>query len=176
MEIARKVTVGGINNVRKGFKGITEKTFVARILGIVHSAKVEDGQLGAYVKFQGEFQGTNMHGEITAAPVCMLPEPAASMLHAAVQGSEGSVKFGFDFYVVPDESVAIGYKYVTTPLVEAKPSNPLADMLASMPELPKLPTPKQAQIDLEKPAAESVHQKAEEPAANPAPQKGGKAK
>jgi hypothetical protein len=168
MEIARKVTIGGINGVRKGFKGIKEKTFVARILGIVNDARIEDGQLGAYVKFTGEFQATNMDGVVTAAPVCMLPEPASGMLHSAFENSDGSVKFGFDFFVVPDESVAIGYKYSTVPLVEAKPSNPLADMLQSMPALPALAAPKQPELpiapDAEKPAENPTNSAEAKPA------------
>lgn len=159
MQIARKITIGGLNGVRKGFKGITEETFVARIVGIVQSSKVEEGQLGSYIKFTGEFQGTNMDGLVTMAPVCMLPEPAASMLHTAVNESEGSVKFGFDFFVVPDESVAIGYKYSITPLIETKPSNPLTDMLATFRAIPV--TLKQPQLNLS--IVDKAEKKAEEP-------------
>ncbi len=169
MQVERKLTIGGMNGVRKGFKGIKEKTFVARVLGIVNSATVEDGQLGAYHKFVGEFQGTNQNGELFTAPVCMLPEPASGMLYTAVQSAEGgSVKFGFDFHVVPDESVAIGYKYATTPLLETKPSNPLAEMLASIPALPQLAAPSQPALTGTEPATEKPAENAAEKSAEKA--------
>lgn len=166
MEIARKMTVGGINNVRKGFKGVTETKLVARILGIADTAVQEDGALGSYWKFTGEFQGTNEQGEMHAAPVLMLPKPADDMLAAAVkQAAGGSVKFGFDIYVEPREDVAIGYAYKIKPLLEVKPSNPLADLIAS---IPALPGKAQESLALDAPPAPAPAP-AEAPAPAPAP-------
>ena len=142
MQVARKISVGSINGVRSGFKGTTEKTFVARIVGIASSAEAKESQFGTYWKFTGEFQATNMEGEIIGAPACMLPEPSAGMLAAAVKESNGGVQFGFDFFVVPDEKSTTGYVYQVHPLIESKPSNPLADLLQGVPELPKLAAPK----------------------------------
>lgn len=145
MEIARKISVGGINGIKRGFKGIEVLTFVARIIGIARSAKVEEGDNGAYVKFGGDFQATNMDGEVITAPVMFLPEPASSLLENAVKSAEGGdVRFGFDIFVEPNESVAIGYNYKVKPLLEVKPSDPMADLMKSI-EAPvplKLEAPK----------------------------------
>lgn len=152
MEIARKISIGGINGVRKGFKDVKETQFVARVMGIAHSAKQEEGNLGAYWKFTGEFQAVNQAGEITAAPVIFLPAPADEMLAAAVKAADAPVKFGFDISIEPREDVAIGYAYRIKPLLEVKPSNPLADLLAEMPALPALPNKTQSALALEAPA------------------------
>ncbi len=169
MQVARKISVGGINGVRSGFKGITEKTFVARIVGIANSADAKESQFGAYWKFSGEFQATNQEGEIIAAPVCMLPEPAAGMLAAQIKEAGNGVQFGFDFFVVPDEKSTTGYTYQTSPLMESKPSNPLEDLLKAVPALPALPAPKQPALTgteaaTEKPAENAAEKPAEKAA------------
>lgn len=134
--LTRKITVGGINNVRSGFKNISVRTFVARVLGVAHAVESKDSNYGAYWRFSGEFQGTNKDGVIYAAPVAMLPEPAATQLAMAVKENPGGVKFGFDFFVVPDEKSNTGYVFEIIPLLEAKPSDPLAEILAIAPPVP----------------------------------------
>jgi hypothetical protein len=133
MQVVNAISVGKINGISKGFKKVTEKRHVARIMGVVQSSKTEDGAMGEYIEFKGEFRGVNEDGEEFAAPKCFLPSPADNMLHSAVQAAEGaSVNFGFDFHIIPDEAVAIGYKYATTPLLEVKPSNPLQELMAQI--------------------------------------------
>ena len=48
------------------------------------------------------------------------------------------VQFGFDFYIEPREDVAIGYSYVTKPLMEQKPSDPLAALENQIAPVPAL--------------------------------------
>lgn len=141
MEISRKITLGSINGLRGGFAAPKEKTFAGRIFGIVNSVSVEDSQYGQYNKFVGEFRAVNQDGVESAAPVMMLPEPASTMLADACADSK-SVKFGFDFYLQPDEKSKTGYTYATEPLFETKPSDLLAEMTQGLTP-PKLPAPKQ---------------------------------
>lgn len=128
MEISKKISIGGINGVRKGFKGVKEVTFVGRIYGIARSAVQEEGANGAYWKFTGDFRAINGDGEEFISPVCFLPSPADGLLGEAVAGDKmgGGVQFAFDFYVEPREDVAIGYAYRVKPLIEQAKSDPLA--------------------------------------------------
>jgi len=140
MQISRKLSVSVLNNIRKGFKNVTESRYVGRIYGIARGAVVEEGVNGPYIKFVGEFRGVSPTGEIFAAPVAFLPAPADGLLADAVKGDQhgSGVQFGFDFYIEPREDVAIGYSYVTKPLMEQKPSDPLAALENQIAPVPAL--------------------------------------
>lgn len=153
MQIANKITIGGINSVRKGFKDVKEKTHVARIIGIAREASLKTSEnMADSWKFSGEFRAWNREGEEVAAPTCYMPDPAQGLLKAAVDAdkSGAGVQFGFDFYVVPDENVAIGYHYEIKPLMESKPSDALAALSKSAAPLPQLGH--KAGDDVEQPA------------------------
>ena len=146
MQIAKKISTAGINNVRKGFPKPEKKTFVARILGEAQKCEVIDGVLGQSIKFVGQFKGINQDGEETIAPVCYLPAPADAVLKTAIDNADGSpVNFGFDFTIVPD-GCAMGYKYDVTPLLKFEPSDvmkaieagiqPLKIEASNQPQLP----------------------------------------
>ncbi len=159
MQIITKITIGGINSVRKGFKGVEAKKHVARVIGIARSADLKPSEnMGDSFKFGGEFRAWNEKGEEFAGPVCYLPEPAQGMLNAAVIGdkSGAGVQFGFDFFVRPDEKSAVGYVYETHPLMDSKPSDALAALAGSLPNLPKLAHEEKPQADAEaKPEGEA---------------------
>ena len=133
MNVAKQITVGTLNGVRKGFKGVTEETHVARIYGIARA--VEDGehpQNGPWVRFLGDFKGVNQDGEVTIAPTCFLTSPADGILRAAVVAAEGrDVQFGFDFYVVPHDTAVLGYVYKVKPMMELVASDPMKALEAS---------------------------------------------
>lgn len=140
--LMKKISVGGINNVRKGFKGIVERTIMGRIVGIARMAKWEEGDLGQYAKFIGDFLAWNKDGEQFAAPVCFLPEPAQSMLASAVQGDESGngVQFAFDFVAAPDENSVTGYQWQAVPLLEVRVSDPMQEVLKAI-NAPALSSP-----------------------------------
>ncbi len=145
MELANKITIGGINKVRKGFKGVTERKHVARIIGIARTADLKPSEnMADSYKFGGEFRAYNSDGEEFASAVCYMPDPAQSLLATAVENDKtgAGVQFGFDFYIVPREDVPMGYSYEIKPLMEAKPSDALAALAQTMPTLPALAAPK----------------------------------
>ncbi len=132
MKIAKKISIGKINGVRKGFKDVKSRRKVARILGIAREAilKVSENMKDSYC-FVGEFRGINEAGEVYVAAECYMPEPAQGLLHAAVENSGGSpVEFGFDFYLVPSPDAVLGYEFETEALMEHRPSNALAELEA----------------------------------------------
>lgn len=131
MELLRKITIGGINNVRKGFKGVKEKQFIARCMGIARGFDVVPHvQYGDSYKFNGEFRAVNQDGEESAAPVIYLVKPVDEMLRDQIKAAEGKpVNFAFDIFLVPDEGSERGYQYRVQPLMETAPSDPLAELM-----------------------------------------------
>lgn len=158
MEITRKMSVAGINGVRKGFKAVKQLEFIARLFGIVETALYEATQTGgAQWKFVGEFQGVNAEGKLFAAPVLYVPSPADSQLAQAIKDAAGkSVKFAYDIYIEPDATNPLGYVTKVKPLIDAAPVSALTDMAAS------LPTVVLTKVDL-------LSTPAATPAADPAP-------
>lgn len=167
MQLLRKISVSSLNNAKGGFKDIKEKTFVGRIYGTARSHMVEDkGGFGPSLKFNGEFKGVNMDGEISMSPVLYLVGPVDEMLKSAIddlpEGAKG-VEFGFDIYVTPDPANKFGYSYRVETLVESKPSEPLAALENSLSAKPLPIKPKQAPLALEG-AATAATPAAETPA------------
>ena len=132
MKICKRITIGAINGVRKGFKDVKSRRKVARILGIAREAnlKVSETMKDSYC-FVGEFKGINEAGEVYVSATCYLPEPAQGLLRAAVEGEKGNpVEFGFDFFVKPSPDAVLGYEFETEALMEHRPSNALAELEA----------------------------------------------
>lgn len=138
MEITRKMSVAGINGMRKGFKSVAALEFVARILGVAESVMREQTQTGAEQwKFTGEFQGVNADGKEFGAPVLYLPGPADSQLTSAMSANVGkSVKFAYDIFVEPDKTSPIGYVTRVKPLLEPTAIATLLDISGSLPPAP----------------------------------------
>ncbi len=144
MQIMKKLTVGGVNGVKGGFVGVTATFLAMRIMGIASEAKNKPGLYGDALSFHGEFRAIDQHGEEFAAPICYLPAPADGLLLGAINGAAGQpVNFAFDIFVVPVEKKVPtdrGYEFKIKPLLETKPSNPLGDLMATLP--PPAVTPK----------------------------------
>lgn len=171
IEVLRKLSVGIINGVRKGFKGIKAPTYLARVAGIVRAGKPEEGDAGAYVKFIGEFRMWNREGKEYGGPVALLPEPAQAALVAALANDTGSgIEFALNLIAVPNEA-GTHYTWQVGWLVEPRKSDPLAELLAGLGEAPAIaadtpPAPGDAPTPGDTPPA------ADAPADTPAPAAG----
>ncbi len=145
MKILPSINVGNINAVTKGFKKVTTTRLIARILGVVQTAKPVEGATASYCEFKGEFQAFNEQGERFCAPKCILPAVIQDQLFAAVEIANGkSVSFCYDVSIAPDATKKIGYGYAFNTLVQPAPADPLGDLLAKVPEFVKpapAPTP-----------------------------------
>lgn len=161
MEVAKKITLQGINSVRGGFKNVKERRFIGRILGIAQAVDLKDSAFGSYHSFTGEFRGINEDGEETVAPVCIMPPMAAGPLASALK--DGSVKFGFDFFVEPNEKSSVGYEIKCKPLMEVKNSSFLDELVATLPPAPKkldlLSAPEQDSNKVDQALATPAHAK-----------------
>jgi hypothetical protein len=141
MKIAKKITLGGINNVRGGFKNVEDKFLGMRIIGIASYYKESiSATMGVSYMFSGEARAYDKNGDEIHAPAWFLPEPAQGLLKSVIDGAKGSqVEFGFDFYIVPNEDALLGYTIETLPLLELKSSPALETLThAVMASHPKL--------------------------------------
>lgn len=137
MQLIKKITLGGINNVRGGFKTPQDGQFIARVIGVLREVETIETAYGAAKRFRGEFRATNADGEEFASPVLFLPEPAQSILSEAIAGNV-SVQFAFDVSLKLNSNSPLGYEYSVKPLINSAPSDPLASIMAQIapPALP----------------------------------------
>lgn len=169
MQILKKITVGGINNVRGGFKPPEAITHVARLFGIVRSVETKESNFGPYLKFKGDIRAVNEDGEESAAPVMMLPSPADGLLAEALANDKdkNGVQFAFDIYINPTPIVKPGdrgYEYRLKPLMNTEPSDPLKAIVASLPAIEKKVALPASEKSDEKVIEEKADEKKPEPA------------
>lgn len=169
MQIEKKLSIAIMNGVRGGFKNVKETTHVGRIFGIVRSVETKSTSIGDSLCFKGDFRGINADGEEFISAVCYLISPADEMLAQALidpANAGKEVRFGFDFFVTPKEKktpLDLGYSYQVKPLLETKPSDAMAELMASAPALPN--KPKQLTLESAAPTAQPEPEPA--PAAEP---------
>jgi hypothetical protein len=152
MKLSNKITIGGINNVRKGFKNLTERELMMRVVGIARSYEEKVSEtMGISCKFNGEFRAFNREGVEYVSPTLYIPEPAQGLLRAALDGETVTgIEFGFNFFAIPDETSLVGYIWETVSLIESKPSTALEKLMKS------LPAPKDEKGEIER--AKGFHQ------------------
>lgn len=140
MKLLKKLSVATAAATKEFLKSVKGETPILRVVGIARGVEDIQTQYGIAKKFKGEFRGTDLQtGEVSASPVLYLPNPIDLLLAECVVSSEGKpVEFGFDVFVKPsDREGGAGYEYVSKTLMEAKPSDPLAALLAHVGDAPK---------------------------------------
>ena len=151
MEIARKISsatlVAGHN-----LKKLEAEKYLGRIYGVISGTEAVATQFGEATRFTGEFVAVCSDGEMVTAPSAYLPDLVSKMFEEAFNKSDGGVKFGFDFYVVPSEKSKVGYIWKAQPLMEVKPSESMLSFSSGFPPLPVAKRPEQ--IELTEPAPE----------------------
>lgn len=100
------------------------------VIGICTGAKVGESQYGAWVGFTGQFEATRVKdGARFVAPVCFIPEPASSMMNAALDratknNQEPSIQFAF-MIGAKKSTAAIGFEYTVEPVLAASQNDAL---------------------------------------------------
>lgn len=151
--LLKKITMSEVAGLKRASGGFKPKThfgadengnfppfLVARIVGIAYSYKIGNTNFGEYLEFHGNFSATNNDGEMFRSPKTIMPEPAAGLLQAAVDGAEQGkgVELAFDFMAVPDAGER-GYKFQVVPLMQRDPADPLDALTAQVAEQYALP-------------------------------------
>lgn len=167
--LLKKITMSEVARLKRASGGFKPKVhfgaddeghfapyLVARIVGIAYGYKVGSTNYGEYLEFNGNFGATNNYGEMFRSPKCIMPEPAAGLLQAAVDGADAGkgVELAFDFMAVPDAGDR-GYKFEVVPLMQRDPADPLDALTAQVGQQFALPaSPKQQALTLEEAKAE----------------------
>ena len=150
-KLLKKITVRGVfgavdvNEVRE-----VGTLPLCRIIGRTNKAKPGQTDKGPYVRFVGEFLGINAKtGKHSSSAACILPTVAEDLVVGALQpnketGEIPTVEFAFDIAVEYDEKSVVKYRYAVTPVMKAKPSDAMADLLGKTQEVPMLEGPKKA--------------------------------
>ena len=145
-QLLKKLTVKGIMGAKVdtlpqiekliASKNLKETVPLARIIGRADKARPDTSKLGDFVRFGGEFVGINLvTGERFDSGSAILPGIAESAVYGMMgqlndKGQASSaVEFAFEIGARYDATAATKYVYVVTPLLEAKPSDPMKALL-----------------------------------------------
>lgn len=92
------------------------------------------GSYGEWFKIQGDFLCVNlMTGKRFKAPSCFIQEPVQGYLLNALSNAT-EVEFTVKVRVMRDDSTAIGYTYILTPILNAEQTDKLEKVRARMNE------------------------------------------
>jgi hypothetical protein len=100
------------------------------VIGICTGSKVGESQYGAWMGFTGQFEATRYKdGARFVAPIAFIPEPASSMMAAALDraaknNQEPSLQFAF-IIGAKKSTAAIGFEYTVEPVLQASQNDAL---------------------------------------------------
>lgn len=132
-----------------------------RVIGLAKGKRVGQGTFGPWCVIRGDFKAYDRHGNEFRGTEVVMPEPANSMVEAAVDAANGgAVEVAFDFMVEFDKGDR-KYRFRCQPLTEVAASDPLAELANRVGETFALPSPAQAAIPVEpgEPAADVAETK-----------------
>jgi hypothetical protein len=159
--IIRKLTIKSISD-KPTLKDLIEHTEIplCRVYGIANGMKPDSTDYGNFVRFMGDFRGTNLKtGEQVRSGQMIMPKIIEDLIAGQLVNPEiSALEFGFEIGMRLDETVATKYVYTAKSLIEAAENDPLIALENKM----KLLTSNVTQI-------KPVEEKASEPAPAPAP-------
>ncbi len=133
-EMLRKLTLKNcgfdVATIKLALEGKRSVELV-KIAGVTTKAQPGQTDKGEYLKLIGEFRAVNLiSGEVFEAGVCLLPNFISDRIAGALQVSE-QVEFALAIGAKVNPGSVTGYEFTCTPLVEAAPSDRLANLLES---------------------------------------------
>lgn len=134
----QKVVRQFINDPRDPEADDGKRVALCRIIGAANRYETGETDIGAFVKFHGQFRGINAQtGEEFRAGQVILPEQAEAIVQGAIDQNDGAtVEFAFDFDAVLKADAIRGYEYAVQPVLEPQGDDPLARLSSSLPALP----------------------------------------
>lgn len=102
---------------------------LVKIIGYINGAKPGMSDNGEFIKFLGNFRGTNLAtGEQLDGPVMIVPNYLADSLYAAVQDTNrvGPIQIALEFGARYDESAVAKYVFVCHDLLPRGEADPLS--------------------------------------------------
>lgn len=143
IEVVRKITARAL-----GCEKEPGQSFV--VIGRVSRATAEETNNGPYVKFRGEFEGTNeKNGTRVFSTQFIAPAVGEDLIYNAItqaqaDGDKGAmVEFAmrFETVEVSRDKSPIGYEWKAKPLMKLQADDPLARLRAQTADLIHLPAP-----------------------------------
>lgn len=133
-EMLRKITIKNcgfdVQTVKMAIEG-KKSADLLKIAGVTNKSQPGQTDKGEYLLLQGEFRAVNLiTGEVFESASCILPNFISDRLAGALQVSD-QVEFALMISAKSNPSSVTGYEYTVTPLVEAAPSDRLANLLES---------------------------------------------
>ena len=133
MELLRKISSKTVLGDRPDRPKDKKTVPLYTVFGIANGIATGTSDYGDWIKLKGSFEAVRISdGVVAQSGACILPEPVNSMVAAQLTqvDKDGkrvtqSVQFSFEIGVKRTET-AIGYEYVTRPLVEQGGADPLA--------------------------------------------------
>ena len=110
---------------------------VMRAVGIATGTQTGMSTYGEWVALKGSFQAVNLlNGEEFRSNKCFVPDVVTDGIAVALsQEGTTSVEFGVLVSVKRNPSVAKGYDYAVSPLIEQDEAAPLGTLLTRVPAL-----------------------------------------
>jgi len=123
--------VGEPEKIEDVFEG---KAPLLRIAGIVNRTEAGQTTTGDFLRLIGEFTAINLlTGEVFQSPQCILPGFVGALLAPAVREANGNnVQFAFEVGAKGEPTAVLNYAFTFTSLIEPKPTNAMAALLASV--------------------------------------------
>lgn len=138
-------TIGAQPDFEKLLKADGKRMKLAHIYGVATKAKPGTSDLGAYVKFLGQFRAVNLATkEVFESSAAILPKFLEEQLFGMLPEGGGNVEFAIELSAKYDKDAATKYVYEAKSLLPAKENAQLADLTARVNEAVKaLPKPKE---------------------------------
>lgn len=145
VNLQKKISIakvfGKINSAVISKQGENGTLKLMRVLGAANGVKSGVSDFGEWRALAGQFRATNIStGEVFDSAVCFLPDVALELVIAQLEGGAKGVEFAFDISAVLDETVAVGYSYRASPLIQSEEESPISRLEAKMAAL-SLPAP-----------------------------------
>jgi hypothetical protein len=132
---------GKINAAIISKQGDGGKLAIMRVFGSANGIKTGISDFGEWRALTGQFRATNIQtGEVFDSAVCFIPDVALDLVCAQLEGGAKAVDFAFDISAVLDETVAVGYSYQASPLIQAEEESPISRLESKIAAL-ALPAP-----------------------------------
>lgn len=134
-EILRKLTIKncgfGIPEVKATVSEENPTAELLKVVGVTTSAKAGQTDKGEFLRLMGTFRAVNMQtGEVFDSPQAILPSFISDSLAEALKASP-EVEFAILIGAKHDPDSITGYMYTVRPLIETKPSDKMAALLAA---------------------------------------------
>ncbi len=134
-EILRKLTIKscglGVTEIKDVVTAENPSVELLKVVGVTTSARPGQTDKGEYLKLMGTFRGVNMlTGQVFDASQAILPSFISDTLAEGLKQSP-EVEFAILIGAKYDKDAVTGYVYTVSPLIETKPSDKMAALLAA---------------------------------------------